>query len=68
MAGERGLETEKRGRCLTLPLTELVKIKSYRAPRDKIICVLNCSKVIFGRLFRLSPLAGPRLCSRLQAS
>jgi hypothetical protein len=27
---------------------ELLKIKSYRAPRDKIICVLNCCKVIFG--------------------
>ena len=27
---------------------ELLKIKSYRAPRDKVICVLNCSKVIFG--------------------
>ncbi|POR36572.1 Vacuolar protein sorting-associated protein 9a [Tolypocladium paradoxum] len=31
-------------------LPELLKIKSYRAPRDKIICVLNCSKVIFGLL------------------
>ena len=29
-------------------LAELLKIKSYRAPRDKIICVLNCCKVIFG--------------------
>ena len=27
---------------------ELLKIKTYRAPRDKIICVLNCCKVIFG--------------------
>lgn len=27
---------------------EILKIKSYRAPRDKIICVLNCCKVIFG--------------------
>ena len=27
-----------------------MKIKSYRAPRDKIICVLNCCKVIFGLL------------------
>ena len=32
---------------LTFP--ELLKIKSYRAPRDKIICVLNCCKVIFGK-------------------
>lgn len=31
---------------------ELLKIKSYRAPRDKIICVLNCSKVIFGELLQ----------------
>jgi hypothetical protein len=23
-------------------------MKSYRAPRDKVICVLNCCKVIFG--------------------
>ncbi|KAI1450379.1 hypothetical protein F5Y02DRAFT_426607 [Annulohypoxylon stygium] len=29
---------------------KLLKIKSYRAPRDKIICVLNCCKVIFGLL------------------
>jgi hypothetical protein len=35
---------------LTLTL-ELLKIKTYRAPRDKIICVLNCCKVIFGTLF-----------------
>lgn len=28
--------------------SELLKIKTYRAPRDKIICVLNCCKVIFG--------------------
>ncbi|KAK7422632.1 hypothetical protein QQZ08_009438 [Neonectria magnoliae] len=33
-----------------LTRTELLKIKSYRAPRDKIICVLNCCKVIFGLL------------------
>ncbi|XP_044724661.1 vacuolar sorting protein 9 (VPS9) domain-containing protein [Hirsutella rhossiliensis] len=37
-------------RFLKLAQQELVKIKSYRAPRDKIICVLNCSKVIFGLL------------------
>lgn len=29
---------------------EILKIKTYRAPRDKIICVLNCCKVIFGKL------------------
>ncbi|PNY29136.1 Vacuolar protein sorting-associated protein 9a [Tolypocladium capitatum] len=37
-------------RFLKLAQQELMKIKSYRAPRDKIICVLNCSKVIFGLL------------------
>ncbi|RPB27919.1 hypothetical protein L211DRAFT_743128, partial [Terfezia boudieri ATCC MYA-4762] len=35
---------------LTLAMQELEKIKSYRAPRDKVICVLNCCKVIFGLL------------------
>ncbi|KAK5946957.1 hypothetical protein PMZ80_001102 [Knufia obscura] len=37
-------------RFLRLAQQELVKIKSYRAPRDKIICILNCCKVIFGLL------------------
>lgn len=27
---------------------ELMKINGYRAPRDKVICILNCCKVIFG--------------------
>lgn len=29
---------------------ELTKINHYRAPRDKMICILNCCKVIFGLL------------------
>ena len=29
---------------------ELSKINHYRAPRDKVICILNCCKVIFGLL------------------
>ncbi|KAF6234373.1 hypothetical protein HO173_007406 [Letharia columbiana] len=37
-------------RFLMLAQQELLKIKTYRAPRDKIICVLNCCKVIFGLL------------------
>ena len=37
-------------RFLILAQQELLKIKTYRAPRDKIICVLNCCKVIFGIL------------------
>lgn len=35
---------------LVLAQQELLKIRTYRAPRDKIICVLNCCKVIFGLL------------------
>lgn len=27
---------------------ELVKINQYKAPRDKLICILNSCKVIFG--------------------
>ena len=37
-------------------LSELLKINHYKAPRDKLICILNCCKVIFGLLFLvLSP-------------
>ncbi|KAI9890711.1 MAG: hypothetical protein M1814_003641 [Vezdaea aestivalis] len=35
---------------LILAQQELLKIKGYRAPRDKIICVLNSCKVIMGLL------------------
>lgn len=41
---------EKGRKFLHLAQQELLKIKSYRAPRDKVICVLNCCKVIFGFL------------------
>jgi Rab5 GDP/GTP exchange factor len=37
-------------RFLRLAQQELLKMKGYRAPRDKVICVLNCCKVIFGLL------------------
>lgn len=37
-------------RFLALAQQELLKIKGYRAPRDKVICILNCCKVIFGLL------------------
>lgn len=37
-------------RFLRLAQQELVKIKNYRAPRDKVICILNSCKVIFGLL------------------
>lgn len=29
---------------------EILKLNGYRAPRDKVICILNCCKVIFGLL------------------
>lgn len=31
-----------------LILSELEKINAYRAPRDKIVCILNCCKVVVG--------------------
>lgn len=37
-------------RFLGLAGIELNKLDQFRAPRDKIICVLNCCKVIFGLL------------------
>lgn len=40
------------------PFLELLKIGHYKAPRDKLICILNCCKVIFGPpplLFSPSP-------------
>jgi len=41
---------EKGRKFMALAQQELLKIKSYRAPRDKVICILNCCKVIFGFL------------------
>lgn len=41
---------DKGRKFLTLAQQELSKIRSYRAPRDKIICVLNTCKVLFGYL------------------
>jgi Rab5 GDP/GTP exchange factor len=39
---------------LTKPIVELVKINHYKAPRDKLICILNCCKVIFGPFLSIS--------------
>ena len=36
------------------PVVELVKINHYKAPRDKLICILNCCKVIFGQLLSIA--------------
>lgn len=42
--------------CHFLPfVVELKKINSYKAPRDKVICILNCCKFIFSKAaFNLS--------------
>ncbi|KAF9645815.1 hypothetical protein BDM02DRAFT_3189385 [Thelephora ganbajun] len=32
---------------------ELLKVNHYKAPRDKLICILNCCKVIFGPKYLL---------------
>ncbi|GAA5980249.1 hypothetical protein JCM5350_000886 [Sporobolomyces pararoseus] len=34
--------------------SELRKMNQYKAPRDKLICVLNCCKVIFGLIRHVS--------------
>ncbi|KAK8196732.1 hypothetical protein M8818_006899 [Zalaria obscura] len=41
---------EKGRKFLLLAQQELLKINSYRAPRDKVICILNSCKVLFGFL------------------
>lgn len=41
---------EKGRKFLNLAQQELLKINTYRAPRDKVVCVLNSCKVIFGYL------------------
>ncbi|KAL9056903.1 MAG: hypothetical protein Q9162_002674 [Coniocarpon cinnabarinum] len=40
----------KSKKFLRLAQQELGKLQSYRAPRDKIICILNSCKVLFGYL------------------
>lgn len=44
------LERDESDGFLEFAKTELLKINSYKAPRDKMICILNCCKVIFGML------------------
>lgn len=41
---------EKPLKFLKMAQQELLKINTYRAPRDKVICVLNTCKVLFGFL------------------
>ncbi|KAF6013377.1 hypothetical protein HII12_002093 [Brettanomyces bruxellensis] len=35
---------------VSLASKELNKVNKYKAPRDKVICILNCCKIIFGLL------------------
>ncbi|RUS17495.1 hypothetical protein BC937DRAFT_89912 [Endogone sp. FLAS-F59071] len=37
---------------------ELLKINNYKAPRDKLICILNSCKVIFGLIKHVEGDAG----------
>lgn len=39
-------------------LQEILKINNYKAPRDKLICILNCCKVIFGLIKHVEGDAG----------
>ncbi|AAS51570.1 ADL349Wp [Eremothecium gossypii ATCC 10895] len=40
----------KLSRFVDLSVAELAKINQYKAPRDKIVCILNACKIIFGLL------------------
>lgn len=40
--------TDDNDSFLTFAESELLKMNNYKAPRDKLICILNCCKVIFG--------------------
>lgn len=55
--GEKSLKSKAGQRqvqgFLDFARRELGKMNQYKAPRDKLICVLNCCKVIFGTLILL---------------
>lgn len=48
LAQQGKFRSHERTNFVLIMMSEILKIKTYRAPRDKIICVLNCCKVIFG--------------------
>lgn len=49
MFAEQGKHLLRYDICFSdFPLLELLKINHYKAPRDKLICILNSCKVIFG--------------------
>lgn len=41
-------EIDPHSKFFQLAAEELNKINNYKSPRDKVICVLNCCKIIFG--------------------
>ncbi|KAL1921236.1 uncharacterized protein VTP21DRAFT_10952 [Calcarisporiella thermophila] len=43
---------------LNFAVAELLKINHFKAPRDKLICILNCCKVIFGLIKHVEGDAG----------
>ncbi|BGP39974.1 hypothetical protein JCM10450v2_003954 [Rhodotorula kratochvilovae] len=47
-ARKKRLRGDKVQGFLDFAQRELCKMNQYKAPRDKLICVLNCCKVIFG--------------------
>ncbi|KAI8879973.1 hypothetical protein K501DRAFT_192380 [Backusella circina FSU 941] len=40
--------TEDNESFLSFAASELLKMNNFKAPRDKLICILNCCKIIFG--------------------
>ncbi|KAL6069034.1 Guanine nucleotide exchange factor Vps9 [Balamuthia mandrillaris] len=44
---------------ITLAISELQKVNDFKSPRDKLVCVLNCCKVIFNVLKNASPDKAP---------
>ncbi|GJJ11315.1 hypothetical protein Clacol_005547 [Clathrus columnatus] len=51
---ERGfLEFAQQDLSTVVLYLELLKVNHYKAPRDKLICILNCCKVIFGLIRHL---------------
>ncbi|KAI9364561.1 hypothetical protein BD770DRAFT_357460 [Pilaira anomala] len=51
-------ETEHNESFLSFAESEIRKINNYKAPRDKLICILNCCKVIFGLIKHVEGDAG----------
>ncbi|CCH60424.1 hypothetical protein TBLA_0C06290 [Henningerozyma blattae CBS 6284] len=44
------VETERLDKFVNFSVDELSKVNGYKAPRDKVVCILNSCKVLFGIL------------------